>query len=256
MNKVNMCVFVALVAAQAASADVIYSNIPSTLPDNYPSLGYQATSTQEFGDRINFAGTARDLQTVTATMSSWAKQEDYDPTDTVTSYTKDITMNIYNAGTGATPGSLIASVTQTFVIPYRPTGWSANGIAFNINFDFSSLNVTLPDSVVFGLAFDTQTHGYNPTGVSGPSDSLNFALNDGPGGGITTGSNDNLDDTFWNTSYGPFYADGGAGGVNTFRQDTGWTGYTPMVEFNAIPAPSSLALIGFGGLFASRRRRA
>jgi len=60
-----------------AMADVIYNSIPAPLPGNLPSLGYQATQTTEFGDRIQFAGTARHLTTVTVTLSDWAKYSDW-----------------------------------------------------------------------------------------------------------------------------------------------------------------------------------
>jgi hypothetical protein len=250
-----LCVFVVAAAGQAASAGVVYSNIPGVLNANYPSVGYQATSTREFGDRVGFAGTDRDLQSVTATMSSWAHQEDFDPSGTVTSYNHPLTMNIYAAGSGMMPGALLGSVTQTFAVPYRPVGYSANGIAFNVTFNFASLGIVLPDHVVYGLAFNTQTHGYSPTGVSGPYNSLNFAVNGAALGGISVGSNDDLDDTMANSTWTGFYTDGGAAGLGVFRQDTGWTGYTPMAEFNAVPTPAGAAVLAIGVLSTGRRRR-
>ena len=41
-------------AAQAAGG-TIYDSIPAPLPPNVASLGFEATSTSEFGDRIAFA---------------------------------------------------------------------------------------------------------------------------------------------------------------------------------------------------------
>ena len=229
-----------------------YSNIPAVLNPNYPSLGYQATSTSEFGDRITFGGTERSLSTVKLTMSSWARSEDF---GNAVSYTHDLTLNIYDAGSGNTPGALLATKTSNFNILYRPTGYTNSGIAFNVVFDMSSLNVTLPNSVVYGLAFNTANYGANPLGGSGPYNSLNFGLNGAVGGGITAGSNNDLDDAFWNTSHAPFYTDGGVGGVGIFRRDTAWTPYVPMAEFSLVPTPGSLALLGLGGLAATRRRR-
>lgn len=215
--------------AGGATADTIYNNIPPTLAGNYPSLGYQATSTKEFGDRVMFGGTNRQLTSVTVTMSSWAKSEDF---GNAVSFTHPLTMNIYAEGTGGLPGALLGTVTQTFTIPFRPTGWGFNGIAANVTFDCTALNLTLPDAIVYGLAYNTQSYGTAPIGTAGPYNSLNFALNTDVGGGITVGSNFDLDDTFWNTSHAPFYADGGVGGVGILRRDTDWTGYTPMARFN------------------------
>ena len=245
------------VLGAAAHADTVYSNIPGTLAANYSSLGYQATSTQEFGDRIALGGTSRALRSATVTMSSWARSEDYGNAST---FQHPITLNIYGAGSGNTAGALIATVTQNATIPYRPTGWAGNGIAFNLTFDFSSLGITLPDNISYGLAYNTETHGYSPTGTAGPWNSLNFALNTAAGGGITAGSNHDLDDVLWNSSHAPFYTDGGVGGVNTFRRDTNWTPYVPMFELNAVPLPPAAwaglsTLAGIAGMGIVRRRR-
>jgi hypothetical protein len=258
-TKMTCAMIVVAAVSTMAHADAVYSNIPSTLAGNYPSIGYQATSTQEFGDRVSLGGTNRLLQSATVTMSSWAHSEDY---GNAVSYTHPLTLNIYAAGSGNTPGALLASVTKVATIPYRPTGWGYNGIAFNVSFDFSSLATTLPNDIAFGLAFNTETHGYSPIGSGGPFNSLNFAVNTASGGGVTVGSNPDLDDVLWNSSYGGFYDDGGAAGVNTFRRDTAWTGYTPMIEFNAIsavPLPSAAlaggSTLALGGVVALRRRR-
>jgi hypothetical protein len=242
----------ACVVSGVLAQSTIYSNIPAPLAGNYTSLGYQATSTSEFGDRINFAGTDRYLLSATVTVSSWARSEDFGGAAT---FTHPMTLNIYGAGSGATPGALLGTVTQTMTIPFRPTGYAFNGIAANLTFDLSGLGLTAPDSIVFGLAYNTQTYGASPVGVAGPWNSLNFGLNTAAGGGITVGSNDNLDDTMWNTSFAGFYTDGGAGGVGTFRADTGWSGFAPMIEFTAVPVPGAAAALGIGGLAALRRRR-
>ena len=51
-----------------------------------------------------------------------------------------------------------------------------NGIAFNAVFDLSSLNVTLPNDVIVGVAYDTQSYGAAPLGVAGPYNSLNVGI--------------------------------------------------------------------------------
>ncbi|MBI2356983.1 hypothetical protein HYV12_02970 [Candidatus Dojkabacteria bacterium] len=43
---------------EAASA-VVYNSIPDPLPGNVPSLGFEATSTSEFGGQVSLVGTER-----------------------------------------------------------------------------------------------------------------------------------------------------------------------------------------------------
>lgn len=247
--------------AGEAFAGVVYSNIPTTLAGNYPSQPYQAQQTSEFGDRITLGGADRGLNSITLTLSSWADAAYYGY-GSATSFNQDLTLNVYDAGSGLNHGALLGTVTQNFAILFRPTVWNNpttgapyGGIAQNVTFDFSSLNLMLPNSIVVGLAFNTQSYGVSPTGVEGPYNSLNFALNTASGGGITVGSNNDLDDVMWNTLTAGWYADGGAGGVGTFRQDTAWTGYAPMIEVNTVPLPSAAYMgVGMLGLLALGRR--
>ena len=221
---------------EAGSAPtVVYDAIPSPLPWNMPSLNFEASETSEFGDYVHLGGAERGLRTVTVTMSDWALHSSY-PSMSSSGWSWPITLNIYSVVPG-TPlnrvGSLLATRTQTFTIPWRPeadptcpggTAWRAsdgscyNGLAFNITFDLSNLNITLPDDIVVGVAYNTQHYGYAPTGASGPDNSLNV----GAQGLTTVGADDNADDVFWDSVYAPGYADGGAGGVGIFREDTNW----------------------------------
>jgi hypothetical protein len=252
-----MVIVLIMGSAMSARADIVYDNIPSSLADNYPSLGYQATQTDEFGDRISLTNGGL-LNNVTFTLSSWARSEDY---NNATSWAQDLTLNVYSAGSGNLPGTLLGTITQNFNILFRPTGWTANGLAQNVTFNTSSLGLLVPTDIVIGLAFNTQSYGTNPIGTNGPWNSLNFAVNTAGGGGVTTGSNPNLDDVMWNTHTAGWYTDGGAGGVNILRQDTNWTGFTPMirVDVSAVPLPKAawmgLGLAGFAGMIGLHRRR-
>lgn len=235
------CLF-SLPAMGPATASIIYDTIPSPLPGNVASLGYQATSTSEFGDRIAFAGTDRQLTTVTVTMSDWAHFSDY-PSMDPSGYTHPLTLNLYNVGGGGSVGSLIHSVTTVASIPWHvPTVPHVyNGIAFNVTFDFSG--VIVPDEIIFGLAYNTQSYGANPIGVNGPYNSLNFGLATFL---PTVGTDFNSDSVYWNTSHQPFLTVGGPGVAGVFGEDTKWSPYRPAVQFNAeaVPEPSSIALIG------------
>lgn len=238
--------------ATSANAQAIFNNIPSTLANSYPSLGYEATSTQEFGNRIEFAAGPRLLTSATFTMVNWAKQSDWTSYTDPTGYAHPLTVNIYAAGTGNTPGALLGSKTQSFQIPWRPEVWPTNGFAFNVTFDLSTLGLTAPNQIVYGIAYNTQSHGYNPLGVSGPYNSLNYGVTSAA---PTAGLDLDPDDVMWNTSFGGFYTDGGAGGVGVFRRDTDWTGFTPMARFEAVPEPASMIALGLGAASLLRRRK-
>ena len=222
---------------------VVYNATPSVTPQtSYPSLGFQATQTSEFGDYVHLSGTARVLNRVTVTMVTWAKFSDYSTNPTYmgnsTSWTHPITINIYSAhlnGNGI-PDELLATTTQTTTIPWRPAdnpscsnpqqwmdgnGNCNNGYAFNATFDMSGLNVTLPDDIIVGIAYNTQSYGTSPIGINGPYNSLNVAVPDNQV--VSVGNDDSVDQVFWNTVTKAWYTDGGASGFGVFRKDTNWT---------------------------------
>ncbi|HEY8653423.1 MAG TPA: hypothetical protein VIL87_10045 [Dermatophilaceae bacterium] len=241
-------------AAQAAppSGTTVYDAIPSPLPPNMASLGFEATQTSEFGDHVNLTGTDRVLNTVTVTMSDWALYSEYALdsrySGNAATWTHPITVNIYSNSLDANgaPETLLATKTASVTIPWRPaadqtcatsTAWRASdgscysGIAFNAVFDLSSLGVTLPDDVIVGIAYNTQTYGSAPMGVPGPYSSLNVGVE----GAATVGTDNNTDNVFWNTSTAKWYADGGPAGF--FREDTNWTPYgTVSIKITASPA--------------------
>ena len=230
--------FVSTMGSKAAPSEVVYDALPSVSPvTNYPSLGYQATRTVEFGDYVHLEGTNRVLDKVTVTMSNWALYETYSSDSRYMNdsdnWTHPITLNIYsnNLDGDGVPDELLATVTQEVVIPWRPVqddscdlyggyrGWADsndncfNGLAFNAVFDMSSLNVTLPDDVIIGVYYNTQSYGDNPLGVNGPYNSLNVAVPNGQN--VSAGTDDNTDNVYWDTTY-PSYTAG-------FREDEGWT---------------------------------
>lgn len=229
-----------------AASSIVYNAIPATLPPNMASLGYEATSTSEFGDLVSLAGTNRNLNTVTVTMSDWALQSDY-PTLPLSGWTHPITVNVYSShlDSNGVPDTKLATTTQPITIPWRPaadptcaggTAWRAddglcyNGKAFNATFDFSNQNIVLPHDVIVGIAYNTADYGSNPIHQPGPYNSLNVGVD----GVVTVGTDVNPDSVFWNTSYAGFYTDGGTAGVGIFRQDTGWSGYALSIKIDTI----------------------
>ena len=237
-----------------AQGTVVYDGIPSPVPPNVVSLGFQCCATSEFGDEIKLDPfTPRRTGYATVVMSNWAKHSEY-PTMAAVGYTQPITLNLYVDAATAAAHTPVKTVTQSFVIPWRSeadltcpggTAWRAadngcyNGFAFEITFDLRALNYDLPEQFIFGIAFNTNTWGYAPLHAAGPYESLNVGLNSTPP--VAVGTDVNTDAVYWNTAFAGFYADGGAGGVGSFRLDSAWAPYTPAIQFRtfAVPVTSS-----------------
>jgi hypothetical protein len=282
---VTLLLGVTLFAASAASAgtSVVYSRLAGNAPpSNIPSEGPEAYAFNEFGNEITLSGTNRKLSNVVVTMSSWGcvsgawySGDCYSPSGST--FSVPITLTVYSingSGRGSTLGGALATTTQTFSIPYRPsaspqcTGNQAgewyqsstrtcfHGYASNITFDFGQ-NVTLPDTVVVGIAYNTTHYGYSPIGQSVgcfgtaagcPYDSLNIGLSTDPTD-VTVGSDPNTGTLWQNSPYGSQYCDGGLAGTGSFRLDsptsacwgTGVTGryYVPAVQVKAGTGKSS-----------------
>jgi hypothetical protein len=181
-------------------------------------------------------------------------------------FNEPITLNIYNVGPAyahgpSTPGSLVASMTKTFAIPYRPSeddvhctgpynaggsagGWydSAlascfHGMETNVQFDFG--HVTLPDNIIYGIAYNTSDWGAQPYGYTpachnatdsyvSPAtyddcgyDALNVGLTNEPTAPLV--GTDTYQGTVYqnivNSGYQNNYCDSGAAGINVFRID-------------------------------------
>ena len=228
----------------------IYDGIPNTQPAAYTSLGYAATSTSGFGDRLILDGTNRQLNSVTVSFTSWACESGgWNTHDCVTTsgatFAHDMTVNLYETTTTDTVGNLIVSKTQTINAKYRPsadnincTGANVgkwyngtgcyNGIAFDAVFDFSGLNTVLPDNLIAEVAYNTSHYGANPIGATGAYDSLNVSLTEvGP----TTGTDYNTDVMYWDTTY-PGYTAG-------LKADSGWSPYHLAIDIYATPVTTT-----------------
>ena len=86
-----------------AASNVVYNSIPSPQPANVASIGYEATSTSEFGGQVQLASAERIDPTVTVLMSSWACENGSwtnnggeCTTTPGSTFTHDITLNVYN----------------------------------------------------------------------------------------------------------------------------------------------------------------
>jgi hypothetical protein len=247
----------------------VYNSIPNPLPPNVASEGPEAYAYTEIGDGLNLAGpTGRTLDHVKVIMSSWGCQAGnwYTKATCVTTpgatFTQLITLNIYAVapGTPPSPGALLASATESFVIPYRPSSDSVNcdgtawydsktetcyhGLTSPITFDLSSLNVPLPSQVIVGIEFNSTHYGPNPVGQSAacysttagcPYDSLNVSTDSNGGFFQAIGSVLDVDGIFFNYANAANSCSGTAP-IGVFALDAApgcWTGYHPEIQITA-----------------------
>jgi len=257
----------AIVAGTASAAKtVIYNNIPSPLPGNLGSIGFEADSASEFGGQVEFEPGTWKNPAVKVTMSSfacvtgnWNKGDCGTPMGS--KFEWPITVSLYNVEPDNSVGTLIARASKTFKMPYRPSAnyakcngedagkWYSkvsaacfNGKAFKISL---SLKANLPAKAIISVAYNTSHSGYVPQGeatacYSKPEgcfyDSLNVA---GAEGSPTVGAAPTLaeEKLYWNTTYAPYYCDGGAAGTGTFRLDSPsagcWEEFQPAIEVKA-----------------------
>ncbi|MGA2319503.1 MAG: hypothetical protein ABSG95_02015 [Solirubrobacteraceae bacterium] len=193
--------------AGAASAAVIFNSLPAR-EGNYASLGYEATSTAEFGGQVEFAaGSGRTSAVVSTRMSSWACQSLLAGTSCKTTpgatFNWPITLKVYKAEANNEPGEEVASVTEEVAVPYRPSanshcpltpegvvGWGPkcySGKAFTVRFTLNPL-IKLPEPAIISVAYDTVNYGNAPCGTNVActnreekgEDSLNLALLEHP----------------------------------------------------------------------------
>jgi hypothetical protein len=234
-----------------------------------PGLGYEANSVNEFGDQVGLASTSTTLNSLTVLFASfgcsvsghWNTPGDPCVTTPGATFSHPITANFYAVnivGGIPQPGALLARVTQTQTIAFRPSaqpancpstpttpaGWfnpgsgaCQNSIGQLLTFTFPS-GTTLPSQVIWTIAFNTSNAGYSPIGAApctgSPGgcgyDALNLGVlsfSGAPYIGIDIDSNG----AFLNSTSGATYCDNGAGGTGTLRLDTPcWAGFRPLGE--------------------------
>ena len=230
------------ISAGTAGAEVIYNNIPSPLPGNFASVGFDATSTTQFGGEIEVVGTARKNPSVTVVMSSWACQsgswEANCSSPTSKTFKEPVTLRVYEVGELGTP---IATKTKSFKMPYRPSAdptdcsgelagtWydeatkeCFNGKAFPITFKLKLGRV--PKKAIVTVSYPT---------TSLPSKSLNVSVSEPSEHTLSLGA-DPTTELFVDSSNSEMYCEG-ATDVGTFggSQGTCWDGYQPVIALNA-----------------------
>ncbi len=255
-------------AAAGAAGTVIYSNLPATKPGNVVSEAFEATQTGQFGGQVEFAKAAGAKPQITIGMSSWGCQEGGGTTCVTARGAKfevPITLHVYNVGTANAVGSEIASITETFKIPYRPSAspkctgekagkWFYKGTCFSGKYatiKFKLKGVSLPSKAIISISFNTSDYGVEPqrpkpcnsTTAGCPYDSLNIGLTEPTKFNAkeepepvppSVGSDPAPEDAYHNSTTPENYCDKGIGGTGTFRLDAGlppcWAGYQPLFQ--------------------------
>lgn len=250
-----------LIGPASADAQVIFDYIPSPLPGNVASYSYESWGVAEAGDGIEFSTNGNQLlDNAKVVVSSWACEngtgwaaENTVVCDTTpgSTFAVPITLNIYNPNDDM---AVVNSVTKTFNIPFRPStnpecpetvngqGWGQDcflGLAHVITFDLTG--VTVPDEIVYGVAWNTASFGYDPIGDGPACQEVQYAgcdsslLNLGVEGTAppAVGTDDSPNGAWQYAVFGESYCDGGAGGTAVFRFDDGcWAGFNPLIQFS------------------------
>lgn len=174
-------------AASASASEVVYSNVPGTLPGNFASEGFSCCQVKEFGGQVELAGTKRNKPVVEVVMSAWACQYgNWSANSCETPLPRKkfrwpLTLSAYEVGANNAVGEKLGSETKTFAMPYRPSDepihcpegegrWydaaeatCYHGYAFTVK--FPPLNVLrVPKHVIFGISYNTSTAGPSPVG--------------------------------------------------------------------------------------------
>jgi hypothetical protein len=224
-----------------------------------PSEAFEAQGIKEFGDKVTLAAVG-ELKELKVTFNSYGCSDSghwnlgvSSPCVTTpgATFTHSITARIYDA-TGLTPVK-IAEVTQTETFAYRPSADSTNcatdpyyqagsrfkntnavlsqsidgtGCQYSLvevhTFDFSALNITLPATVIWSVAYNTTHYGEAPIGEGAA------CFSTAPGCGydsLNVGTK-----SFLNAPYSglDFTGDEVWIALNPFQSVLGWDGYRPL----------------------------
>ena len=240
--------------------NVAYNDMPTGVIDCYkPSEAFEAQGVGEFGQEVVLkTGTGRALTTLEVLFASYgcSVSGHWNTGDCVTNaadtFTHPITANVYDPAVSLTVP--LATVTQTFTIPYRPSAdpgncpldyhgaGAANGSAwFNplapagdkciyskstvLMFTFPA-GTALPDEVVWSVAFNTSGFGASPLGYANP---CNSSLTGCPYDSLNVGTK---------TYTGAPYAGSFSVADQAFKNgafDSGWTGFAPLGRITTTP---------------------
>jgi hypothetical protein len=259
----------AFVRAMHVTKNTVYDSIVTLkgnkVSSNISSEGFECCSTKEFGDGLVFTHAAKRLKRVGVVLNSWGCESGHWYSDDCQTTPGDtfpvpISLNVYAvSGPPSGPpavGALIATQTNTYDVPYRPskndaacTGEDAgmfvgkidklcdNGLSDVIWFNFNATTIALPAQAIVTVAYNTSDAGYNPIGQNTTCfyssggcgyDSLNVSA-DGDGGFV--GNNLDPNGVFVNFGDPNFYCSGSGSGL--ILDTPCWTGYHPEIQVTA-----------------------
>jgi hypothetical protein len=215
-NQIASVLYSSLVSPYSATNSPYDWYSENNPPNSWWSLSFGGTNATQFGDKINLASQSS-LGSATVILDSQACQTGSGTSCATTAgatFSVPITFTIYQPGASSgMVGAVLASETQTFNVPYRPsanptdcpagtpsieagatldgTQWfnAATGscyygmtyaATFN-HFTFTSHSHGLPTTVVYGVSYSAS---------SGPASSLNVLLSTESASGVVTVGSD------------------------------------------------------------------
>lgn len=203
----------------------------------------------ELGDIVTLAGTERLLDQVSFRMA----QQTFTGPDP---YFADITFSVYSVNTTTLATTLLGAVTNTIQIP-------STGL-FTLNYDFSSQNIILPNTIYYGISINSAFQDANGLrlGLWDYWSPANFGDGQTLPVGTDPGTVINGPTSVVSVVYGrlapngPLVASTNNGlGVNDLS-----LGFTPNVQITAVPEPETYGLMALGliamGAYVRRRKQA
>jgi hypothetical protein len=238
-------------AASALAPTVVYSNF-NTVPANvngHPNEDTYSAAPFEFpfGGMVEFSHRPGTIKTLTAQVDSFTCEHGvYSLENCFTGrptkkFSYELTADIYEAKADNEPGTLVASATATFKIPYRPTTnvtcpATPEGKGFGVNCDvggylaqvefkhFAPTSAVLPEKAIIEI---TNTPSDNPNDVVNVGMQTSYKGWDGefvPEAPLADGQpmigNDPLDEDAY---------------VRGALDEGGWAGYQPVLQVVAKP---------------------
>lgn len=238
---------------QDAVGTPVYDSIVAPTPPDTWSMSYGGTNLTQLGNAISLGSSPVALNNVVVALDSQACETGSGASCSTTpgaTFPLPVTLNIYAAP--ATPGGAVgaplASDTQTFNIPFRPSAspaqcaagtynWSGYpndgsqwynaadgkcyyGTSYMAVFNFQPQHVTIPSSVVYGIAYDA---------TSGPGSSLNVMLSN-EATAISVGSDTNAGNLY--AAVGSGANDVGPGEITCSTATSGFNSYSTTAGAN------------------------